>query len=582
MTQSFIPLLLILTLFTTQSWAEFSAQLKRDTIQEGESVQLILQSDGQASGEPDTTPLLQQFEILGNSRSSQVNIINGKMSARTSWNLTLSPKLIGTITLPALEFNGEHSAPLTLKVHPVETTSAEQGSPLFIESSVDLKTPYIQQMVHYRVQLFYRAKLAEGSLSDPQLENTLIQRLGEDREFTTKRNGVGYRVVERNYALFPQQSGRYTIPAPVLDARIIQSNNSSRGPRHPLNDLFNSGRFNSTQAVRIRGEAQTLNVRPRPPSQQRGEWLPAQALQLSEQWLPEEEEVEVGMPLSRTLIIEAEGVVGTMLPDLTPVADAGFKLYPEPATQESSATSEGMISKKVRKIAYIPTQAGSFTLPAVTLQWWNSRKNRMEVATLPSKTITVVAAVNTAVNSPENSIEQSEPIAPAAVVSPQSQLTPQSIPPTTQPPPTERITLWHWTTLLFALLWLLTLLLSWRRRRPQSPSEKPDLNSEPSSCKAAQKQLFAACNNNHPQQARAALLEWAACRWPDEPPTGLGALAQRLDHPILSALLSELDQALYQQGESSWDGAPLHQHLRQLPKEKRSKTDTSPLQPLYP
>ncbi len=579
MRQTLLSILLLLT--CSNAWSAFNAWLSQESIHEGESVELHLEIRGQSSATPDTTPLLTQFEILGNSHSSQVNIINGQMSAHTRWTLTLSPRQPGQLTIPALELNGEQTTPLQLTVKPAEVATAASGAPLFIESSVDLQTPYLQQMVHYRVQLFYRAKLSEGRLSDPEIDNALIQPLGEDKEFTVKRNGLGYRVVERNYALFPQHSGPLTIPAPVLDARILVP--ASQGRSHnPLNDLFNGNRLNTTKAVRIRGHEQTLEVRPRPPEHQHQPWLPARSLQLSEQWQPEVEEISVGQPLSRTLTLEAEAVAGTMLPDLTPETPQGFKLYPEPSTQQSQTTREGMVGRKVRKIAYIPTRAGEYTLPALTLQWWNSRENRMEVAQLPQRSVTVVPAASAP-----------PPTQPPPAPSPSPRQTPASSVPTplstvtAEPPPTTTLqpTFWLWTTLVFALLWVASLLLWWWNSKRTSTPHPPSPAGDPhkgDNCSPQRKAFHNACSNHNPQRARSALLQWASCHWPDTPPKGLDGLAQRLDNPTVQTLLAELDRTLYQQHTHDWDGAPLQQHLRTLPAQRPGKREKDVLLPLYP
>lgn len=575
------PLLLLLSLILSPLQAAFHAALERDTIQEGETVVLQLQSSGQQSGEPDTTALQQDFEVVGSSRSSQVNIINGQMNAQTIWSLTLSPRRVGELTIPALHYNGEQSTPLHLTVTEVEAATAEQGAPLFIETEVDNASPYLQQMVHYRVQLYYRAKLAEGSLSNPKIDNVLIQQLGEDREFTAKRNGVGYRVVERNYALFPQQSGTITIPAPVLDARIIQPNSTNRG-RNRLEDLFNNGRMSTTRSVRIRGEEKSLSVRPRPKAHQAARWIPAEQLLLSESWNPEADEVQIGVPLSRTLTLQAESLTGTMLPDITPEAVEGFKLYPEPSTQQTETSSRRVVGTKVRKIAYIPTKAGEFTLPAIELSWWNSREKRTEVAEIPARTLTVLPAEGaTETTPPEPAPSTSDiPVAESSAVEPTAHST-SSTPSGSIPTVHYQPTLWLWGTLAFALLWLVTLLLWWRSRAT-TESREETMESEPTSCKGARKQFFAACDSSQPQQARIALLQWAACHWPDDPPKGLDALAQRLDTPAVPELLSELDGALYQQGAAVWCGDALAQHLRRLPEQQREKEKERQLRPLYP
>ena len=105
--------------------AGLQARLDRDRIAEGETVQLLVEADGQVSGTPDTRPLTKDFDVLGIASGSQVNIINGRMDARTTWTISLAPRRDGNLIVPALELNGEQTNPLALDK---DKTSAAQES----------------------------------------------------------------------------------------------------------------------------------------------------------------------------------------------------------------------------------------------------------------------------------------------------------------------------------------------------------------------------------------------------------------------------------------------------------------------
>ncbi|MGB5338697.1 MAG: BatD family protein [Gammaproteobacteria bacterium] len=76
------------------------AQLDRNTVYEGDPVILIIESDGQHSGEPDLAALNRDFKVLGNSTSTRVSIINGRRSDKTSWTIQLEPRHKGKLTIP--------------------------------------------------------------------------------------------------------------------------------------------------------------------------------------------------------------------------------------------------------------------------------------------------------------------------------------------------------------------------------------------------------------------------------------------------------------------------------------------------
>ena len=90
-------------------YAKVSAHVDRSQIEEGETFQLMLQSD---SEEPDLKKLEAFFEVLGTSRSSKVSIINGKMDRINEWIVTLAPKQVGIQTIPPIRFGNESTAPL--------------------------------------------------------------------------------------------------------------------------------------------------------------------------------------------------------------------------------------------------------------------------------------------------------------------------------------------------------------------------------------------------------------------------------------------------------------------------------------
>jgi hypothetical protein len=81
------------------------------------------------------------------------------------------------------------------------------------------------------------------------------------------------------------------------------------------------------------------------------------------------------------------------------------------------------------------------------------------------------------------------------------------------------------------------------------------------------------------------LLDWAAARWPQDPPQRLETLAQRLEGDAAQAL-RELDRVLYAGAEQPWDGTAAWSRLAPvLAKDARtgaSREVSSPLPPLYP
>ncbi|MCB1949676.1 BatD family protein, partial [Nitrosomonas sp.] len=216
-----ITLLFCLLLVSSQVVAALTAQLDRERISEGETVRLTIEAAGQVSAMPDTRALEQDFEIAGSMSGSRVNIVNGKVDSRTTWTISLIPRRSGNLTIPPVRINDEYTPELTLQVaEAYADTEPDTAAPVFLETEVDKTDPYVQGMVRYTQRVFLAVNLVQGSLSEPEHENVLVRKLGEDREYVTQRHGRDYTVIEREFVLFPQTSGSLVIPAPVLNAQI--------------------------------------------------------------------------------------------------------------------------------------------------------------------------------------------------------------------------------------------------------------------------------------------------------------------------------------------------------------------------
>ena len=579
-------LLLWLAIGAAPLHAELAARLERDRIAEGETVRLLVEAPGRVAGQPDTGPLSQDFEVLGVASGSQVNIINGRMDARTTWTITLSPKRAGALTIPPLQVGDEQSPPLTLQVSDAPVAAdAAAGSPLFIETELDAGEPYVQGMVRYKARLFIGAKLADGTLSDPQPDNALVRRLGEDRKYTLERAGRQYNVVERSYAVFPQVSGELVIPAPVLDARVVNRASTRRGP---LTDFFGSDPFGdvfaTTRPVRVRGEARTLTVKPRPAQASGTHWLPAEQVELAESWQPEAGEIRVGEPLTRTLTLRARGLTGEQLPDLAPARADGFKVYPDRAAADTRDDGRSVLGERVQSIAFVPTRAGRFTLPAIQLHWWDTQSDRERTAELPPREVEVLPPAGARGAVAPADVAQPMPAADAEAARPGGQGPAMPPRPVTDAIATAEPAAWRWSSLVFAVLWLATLGLWWRerRRQPSSQTDAPQHGAPASPTRRKLRQAFAeACAANDPVAARRRLLAWAAAHWPDAPPRGLTDLAGRLDDKAAQAALAELDRVLYSGSAQDWSGRALAGALTRLPKPRPAPADARLLPDLY-
>jgi hypothetical protein len=525
-----------------------------------ESFTLVFSSDAAPDGEPDFSPLENDFEIQGQSQSSQISIHNGSMSKKQQWTLQLMPKRAGTLPIPAIAFGADHSEAATLTVLDEAAPSANTEQALFMEVEATPKNPYVQAQVLYTVRVLYRANLLGGDLPDPSVTDALIQRLGDDRKYSAQRQGQQYAVLERQYALFPQKSGLLKLPPMRLDAQI------ETGAR----SFFSR----AVRVERVQSPAFDLQVRPIPAAFTGAHWLPAARLKLEENWSQTPLRVKAGEPLTRTLTLQAEGATIGVLPELaaSQTLDASIKAYPDQPVLKEDKSGNGLSSLRQEKIALIPGKAGVFPVPELQIPWWNTQAERMEIAKLPASSLEVKAAAGEAAAPPP----QAAPPAPEQADTPappgQGMAAPAQVP--------LQANLWFWISLLLGSAWLATALWAANLLRGRKPAAQPS-DAEPIRKRAARKALQQACRAHDPAAARPALLAWAQAQWPQAAVLTL-AEAGRLGGAALAEEIEALNRALYGEHRLAWQGDGLWNAAQACEQASAKPPADSALAPLYP
>ena len=174
------------------------AFLDRDRVALGETVTLNIEDAGLAAS-PDLTPLAKDFDVLGTSSSSSVQIVNGSTHASNQLGIALRPKRAGDLAIPPLKVGGAQTQALLLHVAPAPVgAQGNAGDDAFLEAGVDSPSPYVGQQDVYTLRLFYAPGLTGGQLDDPQADGAQLVHLNGDTRYQTQREGRTYQVVERH------------------------------------------------------------------------------------------------------------------------------------------------------------------------------------------------------------------------------------------------------------------------------------------------------------------------------------------------------------------------------------------------
>ena len=223
----FITFSFFLFLFMSQMvWAtEIDTTLDRSQISINDSFQLIFSTTGSPDAAPDFSPLEKDFEILNQNQQSSSSWINGRSTQSVQWVLNLMAKQVGKFLIPPVPFGKDSSKPVTITVSQnAQPGGNNRDEDLFLEVEATPKNTYVQSQVIYTVRLYRKVQITQASLNEPELADAIVEKLEEDKNYTTQLNGVSYAVIEQKYAIFPQKSGSVTIDPVVLTAQVVTNN----------------------------------------------------------------------------------------------------------------------------------------------------------------------------------------------------------------------------------------------------------------------------------------------------------------------------------------------------------------------
>ena len=506
-----------------------TATLDRNSVQLGDTVTLNLRVEGANSGVqlPDLHALRQDFDILGTSQNSSLSVINGQATSSLTFGIALRPRHEGTLQVPALNLAGSMTQPLQMEVGPADPAAAAASQKdLFMEAELTPKQAYVGQQLSYVVRLFYLNTVSSGAISTPPVDGVELNQIGDDINYDSVRGGQTYHVIERRFALIPQHAGAIEIPAASFQGQAIDPNDPNSF-------------FGSSTTVSAAAPALALDVQAAPANWGGNAWLPARALSLSlDGWPAAQDTVRVGQPLNLTMHLQATGLSFDMLPALSMPTIDGAKVYPDKPVTSNRVDGQWLVGRRQQAFAIVPERAGTLTIPATTLKWWNVLTNSMQVAQIPEHSLTVLPAIGGA--------PAASGSAPASASSTVPSPTSAAAPTMTGAMP------WRWIALASIGLWLLSVLTwwLWRRHRPAAATTTAPLPDGSSPRQLQQAFLAAARGDDVPAQIRC-LLAWARTERPLI--QHLGDLVGALDDARQRAAIDVLQQRHY--GAASRHGA---------------------------
>jgi hypothetical protein len=559
-------LLLIMVLIPNLAWsATLRGSVDRNQITSNDMLQFQLQYDDRAATDQlDLSALEADWEVLDirPQSSSSLRIVNGVQTQEiyTVWVITMAPRREGTLLIPAITIDGTESNSISIQVSE-QSTSAAAEQPIKVVISAEPQNAIIDQQVIVTVELSLLSSTQISNISGTplELENAYVEQLAQD-DLSKIDNGIEHQIVRWTYAVFPNQTGELTIPRQTFSGVI-----PARQRRGPFDVFGQRG-----QQVNARSDSLTIDVAA---AQEKpgAVWFPADAVKIEASWSDPSRELRVGEPLTRTIKITALGQRAELIPP-TPASDPtqSYKSYQDQPQLDTQLAASSLVGVRNESQAIVPTVAGSLSLPALTINWWNTSTQRWEEAHLESTTVEVLPAAASE-TTPTVNLTNGTAVATDSNTSIMGMQDRGNF---------------IWQLAALALLGI-TLIQAWflykrptRNNATNQQNEITNLQSE----RQAWSKLAKIIGSANAKQIREAILDWSQAAYPDQRRHSIDKLAEKTKSKEFTKALQQLDRSIYSGATATLDRTVIKQGLQDLRMQANNTQSkrSDPLPQLYP
>jgi hypothetical protein len=356
----------------------------------------------------------------------------------------------------------------------------------------------------------------------PDLPDLAVRRAIVRRESSTAINGseridgVPYASQIWEYAIYPQRVGTLRVPSLDVVLRV-------------------AGEDGEVIEVAGRTASAVLEVRLPPGAEGLAFVICAPALRVATTREPEDATFRVGGAFRRTVSVRVEGAPAMLIEPLPAVELEGVAIYPDAPSIEETSVRGDLQGLREESTAYVMERAGSYTLPAVRIPWWNTTTGTLEMAEVPAFAFSVTGGDGPVGGT---SAKGSEP-APRA---------------------TSREAPWPWGWIVGASVFLLIALWLGRHSLAAQVERLRDFRQARADAEPARFCRFEeSCRGSDPAAARRSLQHWLDAYGDAHRTATLAGLLDAAQDPALAAAVSELDERLYGRsaGAGVWSGHAL-------------------------
>ncbi|MFH0975628.1 MAG: BatD family protein [Spirochaetota bacterium] len=370
----FIFIICAVIFFQYSASAEISVSLKLNRYESAvtDSVKLVVGISGSRDADEPQVRGLEYFTVQKTGRSSQIQIINGRMASNLDYNYIIQPKGIGIFDIgPAfVKIDGKmyQSGTVRLTVKNYVDQKGGVNAPLFLTAALSSARAYLEEEVQYTLRLYYKNDISNITPVIPEADGLSFKQIGKAVEYSTTYNSKNYQVIELKFSVAAARAGRFNInPARMtMLVRIPQR-------RQDDDELFSMDDFFSN----IRGKQVTLASNP----------LVLDVLGVPEAGKPADYtgligtysitseltpgRIKAGESATLTVTVKGSGNVNR-IPDLKMPDIKNAKIYSDEPKLDIQQSEKGIAGIKTMKWAIVPEKQGQYIVPSLTIAYFDS------------------------------------------------------------------------------------------------------------------------------------------------------------------------------------------------------------------
>ena len=456
----------ILAAFPGQASAaapNITATLAPTEVSVGEAAQLTVTVQGQTEDAPEI-PTVTGLSFQPSGQSSQIQIVNGAVSARVSHTYHVTANRPGTFTIPRLKVGAGSAAaqsqPVLFRVY----GGAGGGSPAAPKNGPGALPPaavnsgndedlgaserdalgflrivgakqeyYVGELVPVELRACFRAGVELRVDGLPRLNGDafLMNKLGDQPARSEQLiGGVPYTILTWSTALTAVKAGHYEMNV-ELPTTVTVRERASRPRRRggPFDEFFNDSFFDSffgtatQKQIALESRPDAVQILPLPAEARPANFAGAVGrFDLSAEIAPTE--TTVGDPLTLRVKLTGAGNFDRVTAPALEKSDA-WKTY-KPSARFEPDDRAGLTGSKTFEQALVPTHAGKLSIPGQSFSYFDPQRRQYVTRTTPALAVQVAPGQVAAVPAPPTKTVLAEPASPPATTPHQSVLAPQN------------------------------------------------------------------------------------------------------------------------------------------------------------